>query len=383
MVENFDPSELLPPEVLVTSAGTHLYRIGLSHFPYGWKRRNKFHNPLLITLLNVVFLAKCTTSLLVSEENPELFIFLFDSSYFLNSRIHVNIGASFTIILTLVSQLLHYINYKKNLKPSYLKPFDMISGLVSPKSIGLTNEVKIYKFLKISKQLFFICDIITEKLVPILFLAINISPMIKVCSLKQLILYIIPMNMIYVFNGYFAFSIILYQMVYFYLICYYITIKTKECNNKIRNYIKNRIALNNKKAKNLMTELNSIYSEIEDYNQNFWSQYLFWVWILFAIIINMFLYLAIFSNENFLLRFVSIYGSIVCIFTLILVINSASSVHLEVNRSYQLIYSLTLVKRKLMNNRMLVKVIILLEKKNYSFYLSFQTIDRFRYSSKE
>jgi hypothetical protein len=128
-------------------------------------------------------MAKSIT-LLMSEENPELFIFLFDFSYFVNSRIHVNICVILMAILTLVSQLLHYINYKKNLKPSYFKPFDMMSGLVSPKSIGLTNEVKIYKFLKISKYLFFICDITTEIMFPIIFLTISIWPMIKVCSLK-------------------------------------------------------------------------------------------------------------------------------------------------------------------------------------------------------
>jgi hypothetical protein len=362
MVQNFDSSKLLPPEVLVTSAGTHLYRIGLSHFPYGWKRRKKFHKPLLITLLNVIFMAKSVTSLLLSEENPELFILLFDFSYFLNSRIYVNIGIIFMIILALVSQLLHYIDYKKNLKPSYLKPFGMMSGLVSPKSIGLTNEVKIYKFLKISKQLLYICDIITEKLVPILFLTLFVWPIIKNCSLKQLIFYIIPMCIIYDFCCYTTFSIILYQMVYFYLICYYMRIKTNECNNKIRNYLKNRIALNDKRAENLMTELNLIYSEIEDYNQNYWSKYLFWVWILLSTIINMFLYLAIFAKVNFLFRFVFIYGSIVFIFTLILIINSASSVHLEVNKSYQLIYSLVSIKRKLIYKRMLFKVIILLKK---------------------
>ncbi len=186
--------------------------------------------------------------------------------------------------------------------------------------------------------------------------------MIKVCSLKQLILYIIPMNVITVFYCYVAVSIILYQMVYFFLICYYITIKTRESNNKIRNYLKNRIVLNNKRAKNSMTELNSIYSEIEDYNQNYWSKYLFWVWILYSTIINMFLYQAIFTKLNFLLTFISIYGSIVFIFALILIINSASSVHLEVNRSYQLIYSLISIKRKPMFNRMWFKVIILLKK---------------------
>jgi hypothetical protein len=44
MVENFDSSELLPPEVLVTSSGTHSYHIGLSFSPNGSKRMKKFHN---------------------------------------------------------------------------------------------------------------------------------------------------------------------------------------------------------------------------------------------------------------------------------------------------------------------------------------------------
>jgi hypothetical protein len=174
------------------------------------------------------------------------------------------------------------------------------------------------------------------------------------------------MDIIYAFCCYTAYSIILYQMVYFYLICYYITIKTKECNNKLRYYIKNRIALNNRRAKNLMIELNSIYSEIDDYNQNYWSNYLFWVWILFATIINTFLYSGIFLNANFIIRFIFIFGSEVFIFALILIINSASSVNLEVNRSYQLIYSLISINRKLMSKRMLFKVFIIL-KKNCSF----------------
>jgi hypothetical protein len=371
MTDNFNPSQLLPPEVLVTSAGSHLYRIGLSHFQNGWKIRKKFHYPLLIALLNVIFLAKSVTSLLLTEENPELFIIIFDFSYFINARIHFNVCAIVMILLSIISQILHYINYKKNLKPSYLKPFKMMSGLVSPQSIGLTNEVKIYKFLKISKQLFFICDIFTGKMVPIIALTLYILPMIKVCSLKLLIFYIIPMDIIYAFCCYTAYSIILYQMVYFYLICYYITIKTKDCNNKIKNYIKSRIALNDKRAKHLMTELNSIYSEIDDYNQNYWSNYLFWVWILFATVINTFLYSGIFSNANFIIRFILIFGSKVFIFTLFLIINSASSVNLEVNRSYQQIYSLILIKRKLMSKRMLFKVFIILKKNLFTVHSSF------------
>jgi hypothetical protein len=44
MANNFDPSEPLHPEVLVTSAGSHLYRFGLSDFPYGWKKGKNFIN---------------------------------------------------------------------------------------------------------------------------------------------------------------------------------------------------------------------------------------------------------------------------------------------------------------------------------------------------
>ncbi len=121
MVKILNPSKPLPSELLVTSAGSHLYRIGLSHFPNGWKSRKKFHYPLLIALLNVIFLAKSITCLLISAENPELFILLFDFSFFMNARIHYNICVAVIIILTLISQILHYVNYKKGLKPSYLK----------------------------------------------------------------------------------------------------------------------------------------------------------------------------------------------------------------------------------------------------------------------
>jgi hypothetical protein len=113
--ENFESSKPLPREVLVISAGTHLNRIGLSHFPYGWKKRKRFHYPLLIALLLVIIFAKCVISFMASEENQKLLIVQFDFSHFLNARIHMNICVSFLIILTLVSQILHYINNKKDI----------------------------------------------------------------------------------------------------------------------------------------------------------------------------------------------------------------------------------------------------------------------------
>jgi hypothetical protein len=42
-----------------------------------------------------------------------------------------------------------------------------MSGLVSPKSIGLTKEEEIYGIINIAKISFFVCNIITEKIIPI------------------------------------------------------------------------------------------------------------------------------------------------------------------------------------------------------------------------
>jgi hypothetical protein len=60
-----------------------------------------------------------------------------DFNYFLNYRYFMNSGIIIWGILALILQLLHYWKYYKNESPSYLKPFEMICGLVSPKSIGL------------------------------------------------------------------------------------------------------------------------------------------------------------------------------------------------------------------------------------------------------
>jgi hypothetical protein len=56
--------------------------------------------------------------------------------------------------LALSSQMLHYWKYYKKESPSYLKPFEMISGLVSPKSIGLINREHINQLLNKSKLMF-------------------------------------------------------------------------------------------------------------------------------------------------------------------------------------------------------------------------------------
>jgi hypothetical protein len=44
----FNPSVILPPDLVISSAGTHLYRMGLSLYPKCSESSPKLYNPLLI-----------------------------------------------------------------------------------------------------------------------------------------------------------------------------------------------------------------------------------------------------------------------------------------------------------------------------------------------
>ena len=169
----------------------------------------------MIAILSIMFLLRCILSLSLSEENPEVFIWIVDFSYFINARIHVNTNIASWLIVALISQYLHYKNYTNNKHPNYLKPFQMMSGFVSPQSIGLTDRVQIIQFIKKSKRLLLITHIITSKLNPISLFILLSFPMIINCPLIVLILYVMPITVVLTLIIYFASNFNYYQLVYF------------------------------------------------------------------------------------------------------------------------------------------------------------------------
>ena len=166
----FDPQKILPPDILLNSMDSYLFRIGLSLFPDHNIRRNSLHNPKFMFFIQLQHLIRNCISLFASEDNPQLFVILGDFGYFLKVRVYIAVAAGLLTFLGLISQVLHYNNYKNGIKPSYVKPFEMMSGLVSPKSIGLTNREEIYGIIKVFKTLFIIC-----KTLPILMFCIGFT----------------------------------------------------------------------------------------------------------------------------------------------------------------------------------------------------------------
>ena len=167
IMEIFNSSQLLPQNLVIVSAETYLYRIGLSLTTKSYVKRPKLNHPLLVFIVTVISIIKIAISLFFSENNKYYFIIVGDFGYLFGVRFLLNISAILYMLLALSSQLIHYYNYKNDIKPNFLKIFEMISGLVSPKSIGLSNEKEILRLLKVSKFLFIITKFISQNIIPI------------------------------------------------------------------------------------------------------------------------------------------------------------------------------------------------------------------------
>ncbi len=347
-INYYSAEHILTPNMILKSAGSHFYRIGLSLFPFGSEKRKKLFNPYLITIIIFFSISQTILSFLIPEDdNYNNYHILFgDWIYFYNDRIHMSITQAMYGLIALISQLLNYWYFKNNIKPLYLKPFEMMSGLVSPQSIGLSNREDIEKLLKRSRILFLISGIAT-KTAP--FAGVSHCFIIFAQNSFKFYYYLlfIPWGLIYALFVYFSANFIVYQVVYFYLICYYLKIKLIHENNRIKNKIVSRSRINNSEIKSILNSLNAIHSEIDEFNSNHWNKFLFWILILDIFTIDFTIYSVVFGGRSLYMKLVGLYVALVFISFFVFLLNIASSVSYEANNSYKLLIKLFALKKKL------------------------------------
>jgi hypothetical protein len=277
----------------------------------------------------------------LSEDNRYAFELLSDWSYFLNSREVIGLTVILYVLWSNISQLLHYWYHKRNIKPSYLKPFEMMSGLVSPQCIGLYNEKDITKMMKRFKLLIKLSEI---NVILMAFCALLLAaiPIISNCSLGHIIF---PGILWFIFFTHYVYHIadfLLIQMTYFYIICYYLRLKLRNINNEIEIKIRRNTRLSEFQVyvKYVTRSLNILYLEIKEYNDNYWSTFLFLFIFLLSTCINALLYKSIYGINNAYLVLTIRYYAIICTFLLLVLFFIASSVCMEANRSYKLLNKL-------------------------------------------
>jgi hypothetical protein len=259
-------------------------------------------------------------------------------------------------LLALFSQLLHYWKYYKNESPSYLKPFEMVSGLVSPKSIGLMDRENINELLKKSKLMFKVSKFLAFTtgfagfFISAIPLIINSTPSLYWIEFLW--------TLLFAAYGYHTTNINLSQMTHFYIICLYLKLKLRNANNNITKSFYRKYKMNNRKMKKILKSLDSIISEINTYNNDFWSEYLMIVLMFGTIVFDFLLFESLFGKMSLLFKILMFYGSVLMFLLLIILINTASSVTFEANKSYKLLNKLliTIGNSKQIRIRMRIKV---------------------------
>jgi len=230
----------------------------------------------------------------------------------------------------------------------------MISGLVSPKSIGLINREDINQLLKKSKIMFGFSKYLSFSLSFACFFLSGI-PLIINSSFE---LYLIQIFWVLLFTVYIYFcaNINFSQMTHFYIICLYLKLKLRNANNSITKSFEKKYKMNNHRMKNILKSLNSIISEINNYNNDFWSKYLMVVIIIVTIALDLVLFQSIFGKMSFFLKIILFYTSCTAFSLLMILTNTASSVSFEANKSYKLLNKLLVTHNKQISIRMRIKV---------------------------
>jgi len=140
-----DPKKCLPEKLIIKSAGTHFYRIGLTYYKNGSILRDRFHDPVFILIINSILLLRFIISMLFSDGNEDIHVFIGDFSLYCGG-LHLNITVTSLSVFAILSQLLNYYNFRNDIKPTFLDPFRVISGNMTPECIGITTVKDIIKF---------------------------------------------------------------------------------------------------------------------------------------------------------------------------------------------------------------------------------------------
>ena len=238
-------------------------------------------------------------------------------------------------LITLSSQMNYYYNYKRGEKPTFVRVFQMMSGFVTPYSVGLYKDSDVKRMKKYNK-LFKIIKF-DNYLISLLIFNIMFIPILINESILYSISYGILNALIQTYILYICVKHLFFQILYFYIICKYLAIKVKNLNESLIEMMKDKRFI---RVHEIPTEFDVIYREINEYNTTFWSKFLFIIWIFMGILIVITIHLIIFTSLHIIIKILSFY----CIMNVTILVNFlisiACSLNSEANKSYKIFHSL-------------------------------------------
>ena len=143
---------VLPPELTIESIDDILYSIGLCHHSVREiPKRSVINKPLIITLLIITqFLLRVISN---TTKNKEIILLTADIGHFMGIKELINHIFILCFIMTFMSLIVYYYNHSIGVKPTFVRVFQVLSGSITPSSVGLNNPTQVKRLLKIAKWL--------------------------------------------------------------------------------------------------------------------------------------------------------------------------------------------------------------------------------------
>jgi len=94
-----DTNRLLPPELRVRSAGSHMYIIGLSLYGFGSQKRHFVHKPILVFIISLHMFLRNLLLIILPEMDARVYLLMGDFPYFTGMRLQCNFIVVFVIFI--------------------------------------------------------------------------------------------------------------------------------------------------------------------------------------------------------------------------------------------------------------------------------------------
>ena len=343
MESDMDLKLCLSQRLIISGADSHLYRIGLSfEKPSPDAKRNLFREPLFVLYLSVHLFIHQTVILLVPQRDQTFHVSIGDVGTLMGAKVPLSQACALLGLLALISQVFNYVNYKNGVKSSELDVFRMMSGQLTPDSLGIRDIGSLLKLRKVSRKVFKM----TETLAPTLkyWVFFTIALVLYTKTSGQDFLIGLPYALLWPILAQNSFNIIIYQFVYYFLLTYYLKLKLKQFNKLLSGIV---IMLRMKNLRNMISKMRSVvtnshklYSEISEYNVNYWSKFLGSIWVVISMVISSTLYVTFYGKIIVLLRIPFGLFAAIYLVILLIIIHISSIIYHQSKRSYILLNSI-------------------------------------------
>ena len=335
-VQNINPNSCLPRELTIDSVDDFLYRIGLCLISVREQPKRKFvYYPIFPFLAAFSWSLVRIAAIVVNEDKVWFFELVDDGGYFMGNR---QFGGILILVslLSISSQMIYYYNYKKGIKPTFLRVFQMIAGTLPPKEIGLTNSADIRRLAKLARTPYKIIRFNNDKLFCILAPSYILPFYLARGKYWMAVYYGIPNTLYLYWWANMSMNINLLQIFGLYVICHYLKIKI----NGLKQMLLEMKRLKRFSGiRKILISMDKLYTEIDDYNENYWSKFLGVFWATYGLCFIMWVYFLFYVESTWVTKMIMFYGSILFGITFLFVIFTASSVNYAVKQSYKTLIS--------------------------------------------